>query len=175
MPVVGEFHGFFWDGVPGSTAGQPQPPGGPTRPGYPGWQVSVIAPSLFGVIGAWLDTRWAQVKWWLWFGRRVNALDRERRAVLLTVLDRLDSPAYPLAQAAVRQTATTLGFNRPEAWIQLSREIKASPGRAENQYRHLNACTLLNAASRAAGSTLSNPVQHLTVELAYTGFAAMGK
>lgn len=89
-----------------------------------------------------------------------------RMAVLLT------HPAYPAAQAAVRKTARTLGFNRPEAWQSLSRQMKASPGYAENIYRHMQACQWTKAA---AASTVSNPDCNLLVELAYQEFAARGE
>lgn len=103
---------------------------------------------------------------------RILALDPERRAVLDRSLDALESPAYAVAQQAVRTTATTLGFNRPEAWKDYNREIKSDPGRMENVYRHLRACHLLRDA---AGSTLTNPDQNLLVELAYHGFAQKGR
>lgn len=89
-----------------------------------------------------------------------------RTAVLLT------HPAYPAAQAAVRRTAQTLGFNRPEAWQGLSRQMKASPGQAENVYRHLQACVW---TKDTAPSTLTNPDCRLLVELAYHEFAARGE
>lgn len=73
-------------------------------------------------------------------------------------------PAYPFALEAVKKTATTLGFNRPEAWQGLSRHMKSSPGRAENVFRHMNACQLTR---ETAGSTLTNPDCNLLVELAY--------
>jgi hypothetical protein len=34
-------------------------------------------------------------------------------------------------------------FNRPEAWLDYSRAIKASPNLAENTFRHLRAMTLV--------------------------------
>ena len=77
-------------------------------------------------------------------------------------------PAYPIALHAVAETATTLGFNRPEAWQGLSRQMKASPGRAENTYRHMRVCELVRAQSP---STLSNPDCNLLVELAYHEWA----
>jgi len=76
----------------------------------------------------------------------------------------LNHPAYPHALEAVQKTATTLGFNRPEAWQGLSRHMKSSPGRAENVFRHLEACRLTR---ETAGSTLTNPDCNLLVELAY--------
>lgn len=84
----------------------------------------------------------------------------------------LNHPAYPVAQAAVRKTATTLGFNRPEAWQGLSRQMKASPGYAENIYRHMQACQWTKAE---APSTLTNPDCNLLVELAYHEFGLRGE
>lgn len=96
--------------------------------------------------------------------------------VVPDVLQQADSllhhPAYPFAQDAVRKTATTLGFNRPEAWQGLSRHMKSSPGRAENVFRHLEACRLTR---ETCGSTLTNPECNLLVELAYHDFALRGK
>jgi hypothetical protein len=91
-----------------------------------------------------------------------------RRAVVLTALDALEHPAFPLAQSAVKKTATTLGFNRPEAWKELSRELKGSAGHAENAFRHLEACRLVRA--NLMDSTVTNPEMHLIVELAYHAF-----
>jgi hypothetical protein len=84
----------------------------------------------------------------------------------------MNHPAYPFAQEAVRKTATTLGFNRPEAWQGLSRHMKASPGRAENVFRHMNACQIVR---NTAPSTLTNPDCNLLVELAYHDFAMKGQ
>jgi len=84
----------------------------------------------------------------------------------------LNHPAYPIAQQAVRKTATTLGFNRPEAWQGLSRQMKSSPGYAENIYRHMQACQWTKAE---APSTLTNPDCNLLVELAYHEFALRGE
>lgn len=171
MPTVGLFHSFYWNlsdtNVAPTIAG---------RGGYPLWQASVIAPSLFGAIGAWWDVQWARFQWWRRFGPRVHRLTREQRAIVLTVLDTLEAPAFAQARLAVRGTATTLGFNRPEAWKELSRSLKDSPGNAENTFRHLEACRRLKVWEQAAGgSTLTNPQRHLAVELGYVGFAFLGK
>jgi hypothetical protein len=103
---------------------------------------------------------------------RIRALDAERRAVLERSLTLLESTSFEHARQAVRQTATTLGFSRPEAWKDLSREVKASPGRTENMYRHLKAMHLFRDRD---GSTHTNPEQNLLTELAYSGFSLMGK
>ncbi len=167
MPTVGTFYTHFF-GFSSTTA---TPVTGFVA-GYPSWQASVIAPSLFGMIGAWIDTKVAQFHWWQALYRRFQALGPEKQAVLYAVMDLMERPTYAVAGQAVRKTATTLGFNEPGAWIHLSRAIKASPGRAENQYRHLNACTILtDAAKQNVCSTMTNPDLHLTVELAYRDFA----
>jgi hypothetical protein len=142
--------------------------------GYPGWQVTVIA-SLFGAIGD--QIRAALQKWrWVWsLVRRIRGLDRDRQLVILRTLDLVEHQNYPLAQSAVKQTATTLGFNRPEAWKPLSHALKRDAGRAENTFRHLNTVELLQIASRAAGSTLTNPELHFLSELAYQSYAIRGR
>lgn len=173
MPTVGPFHNLYWNDQPASTVVITPPGSG--KAGYPGWQSAVIAPSLFGAIGAVIDLWMERLRWALRLLRRVKGLDREQRLILERVLGSLESPAYPVARLAVRQTATTLGFNRPEAWKPLGTALKASPGRAENTFRHLNACTLLRDTLRAKGSTVTNPEMHLSVELAYQGFAAKGR
>ena len=160
-------HEFYWD--VSSTAVAPIAP--PPMGGYPLWQTSgvTLGFGLGGALSLW--ERAVDAVTWFWtLVRRSYRMDREQRAVVLTVLDGLSHPAYPVAQKAVRKTATTLGFNRPEAWKELSRELKGSQGHAENAFRHLEACRLLRANLMA--STVTNPECHLIVELAYHGFAA---
>lgn len=161
-------HALYWNFSDSNAA----PVITPGEGGYPLWQSSVIAPSLLGMLGAWLDTRLAQIRWLWRLLRRVRALDVERRGVLLAALAMLEDPAYGTARVCVRETATTLGFNRPEAWKEWSREIKADPGRAENAFRHLRSMSRLRTVHT---STLSNAQQNLVTELAYHGFAIMGK
>lgn len=92
----------------------------------------------------------------------------------LLVLERaLASHAYPLAAFAVRKTATTLGFNRPEAWKELGRAMKSDPGMAENQYRHMEAVRLVRV--NALAQPIGNPEANLVVEIAYQVFALKGK
>jgi len=162
MPTIGAFHTKYWEFSDTNAA-----PIHVGVTGYPLWQASVVVPSLFGIIGAWIDARVALVKWHWRLARRVHQLAPESKGVLLRALTALEDPRYPAARAAVRATATTLGFNRPEAWKPLSQHMKAEPGRAENVFRHLNACRLLR---ETAGSTLTNPEQNLLTELAYHGF-----
>lgn len=104
--------------------------------------------------------------------QRIQALDPERQAVLQRSLTLLESPHYVTAQKAVRETATTLGFDRPEAWKDLARHMKADLGRTQNVYRHLKAMSVLRAQSH---STFTNPEANFLTELAYQGFAAKGQ
>lgn len=142
------------------------------KPGYPAWQSSVIAPSGLGMIGAWLDTWLERWRWWKRFAPRVHRLNPERRAVLMRTLDLLESPAYGSARIAVRETSKILGFNKPDAWTHLKRELKDSPGQSENVMRHLEA---MRRVRLIYGSTLTNPTAHLVTELAYDGFTRFPK
>jgi hypothetical protein len=144
------------------------------RGGYPAWQVTVIA-SLFGAIGDWFSVTTSKWRWVWSLVRRIRGLDRDRQLVILRTLDIVEHTHFPLAQSAVKQTATTLGFNRPEAWKPLWHLLKADAGRAENTFRHLNTVELLQMASRATGSTLTNPELHFLSELAYQSFAIRGR
>lgn len=168
MPTIGLYHRFYWEFSDTKAAPVPIP----SKGGYPLWQAGVIAPSLLGMLGAWIDARWALLQWHWRLATRVHRLSRESKAVVLKTIDALEHPCYPHAQTAVRKTATTLGFNRPEAWGGLKRELKASPGRAENTFRRLNACSLLRDLSP---STLANWDQNLFVELAYHGYTVTRK
>lgn len=170
MPVVGEFHTKYWENS--DTAVTPVGVAPLVRQ-YPAWQRNVVIGSLFGGLAPFFEHAWDRLRWWFKAQPRVAQLDPEARLVLLKTLDALEHPAYPLARAAVRKTATTLGFNRPEAWKDLSRELKASAGHAENAFRHLEACRLTRA--NLINSTVTNPECNLIVELAYVGFATKGK
>jgi hypothetical protein len=145
------------------------PAASPFRGGYPPFQVSAVSLGI-GLGGAvifyervsdWLRWAWLMV-------RRSYRFNAEQRAIVLKTLDAIEHPAFPIAGKAVRKTATTLGFNRPEAWKELSRELKGSAGHAENAFRHLEACRLVRA--NLIDSTVTNPEMHLIVELAYQGF-----
>lgn len=169
MPVVGEFHTHYWENS--STAVTPVVLS--TVKQYPAWQSSFVVGSIFGGLVPWFERAW---NWLRWLGRshpRIMRLDPEARLVLLTTLTALEHPAMPLARASVRKTAVTLGFNRPEAWRDLSHTLKRSPGDAENTFRHLESCRLVRA--NLLNSTVTNPECHLIVELAYQGFAARGR
>jgi len=168
MPTVGLFHTNYWEF---SDTNFPHPSttvGG----GYPAWQAAVVTPSLFGILGAWIDARLALVKWHWRLATRVHGLSKESRAVVLRTLDTLESADYPKAQAAVRKTATTLGFMKEPNRSEVIKYMKATEGRIENVYRHLHACRTL---SETAGSTLANYQQQLFVELAYHGYTISRK
>lgn len=169
MPLQGEFHTFFWENSDTSVA-----PVRVTRGGYPVWQASVITLGFgFGGLLPWWERLIDRLGWfWLVFRRTVR-LDRERRLTVIKVIEALEHATYPTAQRSVRKTATTLGFNRPESWKELSRSLKSEPGQAENAFRHLEACRLVKV--NQVTSTLTNPQLHLMVELAYQGFGILGK
>ena len=145
-----------------------------SRGGYPGWQQTqqraVFLASVFGALQALYDRVRERLRLWWRLTLRIERLSLDRRALILYTLETIDRPAYVEAQHAVKATATTLGFNRPEAWKGLSHAIKRDPGQAENTFRHLNACEILDRESRAHGSTLSNPERHFLVELAYQDY-----
>jgi hypothetical protein len=218
MPVQSFGHGQYWEGVPSTVV--PDPPG-PSKGGYPGWQASVVAGSLFGPLAAWWSTRWAQAQWWWallkrigklppdlvedaiseaehprpvtpppvpppvpvvavpvpklrvkpsairgWWqlGARVDRLSPNQRDVIRYALGLVESEAFPHALVAVKETQRSLGFNKPAAWIPYSRMLKSNPKRAENLFRHVQACERTKAT---LPSTLSNPDMNLLVELAY--------
>ena len=169
-----------------------------TKGGYPAWQSSVILGSTFG----WCQILWERCTWWViwlrrlwrltikeraWLDARVDHLVRlseapeERRLILNAVEDLLDSVAYAEARGAVQETATTLGFNRPQAWVKLSHTLKDLSPWAENSWRHLNAMWLLEQRltelriADKAIPMLTNPERNLLIELAYSGFAAKPK
>ena len=171
MPLVGEFHAQYW------ALSDTLITGARPRGGYLVWQAApttVVIGVGFGGLTPWVERAWAWVTWWIGATWRVRRLDVEQRAVLTRVIGNLTRPQYRIAQCAVRGTATTLGFNRPEAWLLLGRALKASPGAAENTYRHLESCEQVSQMAREMGSTLTNPDLHLLVELAYHGFAVQG-
>ena len=157
-------HTFYWE--VSSTAGAP-PKANARFGGYPAWQSGVVMGSgwgaLFGLITDWLICLWVVFQGY-------RKLDPESRVVVQKTLTVMTHPAYPVARLAVRKTATTLGFNRPEAWKELSRELKSDPKHAENAFRHLEACRLVRA--NLLNSTVTNPELHLITELAYHGFGA---
>lgn len=174
MPTVATFHTHFWENTGVDAPPAPEPV---LVWGYPHWQRSVTVGSLFGGLTPWMERLEARIaQWWdrsRWVGRtiyRVSKLHGEHRAVFLRVLETLEDRDYPLARMAVRKTATTMRFNRPEAWKTLGDALKKSPGNQENTFRHLNAVHLLQ--ENAIDRELTNPEAHFLIELAYQGFAA---
>jgi hypothetical protein len=155
-------HTFYWE--VSSTVVAPPPTASATG-GYPAWQGGVVMGSGFGAIVAmvldWLSCL-------VTIMRGYYKLGTEDRAVVTRTMTYLAHPAYPVARLAVRKTSKTLGFNRPEAWKELSRELKSDPKHAENAFRHLEACRLVRA--NLLNSTVTNPELHLITELAYHGF-----
>jgi hypothetical protein len=168
MPTVGFFTRTYWEF---SDTVVPPPPS-TAAGGYPAWQAGVITPSLLGMIGAWIDTHWDLAKWHWRLAKRIHGLSKESRAVLVRTLDTLESPLYPKAQAAVRKTATTLGFQQDPVRAKVIAYMKSETGRVENIYRHLHA---RKGFEETAGSTLSNPTKNLFTELAYQGFTISQK
>jgi hypothetical protein len=107
--------------------------------------------------------------------RTLARLDPVQQGVIAKAIDALEHPGYHLAEVAVQQTATSPGFQRPEAWRSLSHLLKADQGRAENMYRHVKACEITRQLVRAEGSTLTNPQTNLMVELAYQAYTITGR
>lgn len=166
MPLQSWAHRFYWENSDTGTVMVSRMIGH-----YPAWQTAAVTlGTLFGGVLPFWERFWDRVRWFLKAQPRCARLDREQRQVLLKTLDALEHPAYPLARLSVKKTATTLGFNRPEAWKELSRELKGSACHAENAFRHLEACRLVRA--NLINSTVTNPECHLIVELAYQGFAS---
>lgn len=164
MPLIGEFHTFYWETSDTSVTPIVATPAG----GYPTWQSVTIGSGLGGLEPYYESAKDAIAWFWTLF-KRSRTLDKGGRAAVLRALDAVQHPAYPLAYAAVKKTATTLAFNRPESWTELSRGLKRDMGSAENTYRHLEACRLLK--SNLLNSSLTNPQTNLIVELAYQAYA----
>lgn len=166
MPVQSWAHSHYWS--PTSTAVAPVVPTS-GQPGYPLWQAGVVVlPSAFGAVSAWAAI-WLERLRILWrLASLMLGFSREQQAVVWRVVETVGSPAFPVARQAVTRTATTLGFNRPEAWGDLKAELKRDAGNAENMFRHLQTVNTLRL--NYTGSTLSNPTAHLLVELAYHAY-----
>jgi hypothetical protein len=165
MPVQSWAHSAYWADT--STAVTPVVPTS-GQPGYPLWQGSVVVGSGFGPLGELAATWWDRCKVLVAVARRLWGCSPMQRAVIWRTVDLVESPVFPVAVQAVQRTATTLGFNRQEAWGDLKAELKRSPGNAENTFRHLQTVNTLRL--NYTGSTLSNPTAHLVVELAYHGY-----
>lgn len=176
MPTIGPFHRFYWK----ARANTP-PPAGTWAPwGYPRWQTAprsgvMLSLAIWGVS---LDTirpvltqiRWVwrlvRVVWWI--------RDAERQAVLWRVIEQLASERWPHAQSAVRACAHTPKFHHADQWVEYGRALKANPGQAQNVFRHVKVVHALRGL-QDDGGPISNPDAHLLAELAYQGYAAMGR
>lgn len=185
MPLVGEFHGKFW-----RARANPLPtPGVSSDWLYPRFQAVILMSAFWMIPVQALEALWRQLRWYtrlaraLWWWRSVEAHERltqwiqrleasdwEQRAILDRVWLAFDPTVWPQARDRVRATATTPDFNQPIAWVEYSRAIKANTGQAQNVFRHLKVVHELRATT-----PLSNPEAHLLAELAYQGFAALGR
>ena len=165
MPVQSWAHSQYW--TDSSTVVTPVVPTS-GQPGYPLWQGSVVVGSGFGAVGEWAAIWWDRLRLLARVGRRMWGLSPMQRAVVFRTVDLVESPVFPVAVQAVQRTATHLGFNRPEAWGDLKAELKRDPGNAENTFRHLQTVNTLRL--NYTGSTMTNPIAHLVVELAYHGY-----
>jgi len=129
-----------------------------------------------GLLSAWWGGWKTWLASWLRLCRRIAALPDGRRIVLLHTLQVLESPIYPHAKRAVRETATTIGFRNPESWVAYSRAMKSDPKKAENIWRAVRARELTQGhwAATQPGSTLtklSNPQLAFLAEVAYQEYA----
>lgn len=197
MPVIGEFHDKFWR----AKANTPPPPGTNQVKGYPAWQSTIVAMSVFSppldraiwlMKAAWylLGSAWARACWMYWIAKAVwrwrswahqipgttwtatlDGLDLEQLAVLERVLSVLQGPQWTAARSKVRGCAQTMGFNQPDAWVEYSRLLKSNFGQAQNVMRHVKVVHEL----KMAYPEMSNPDAHLLAELGYQGFAAQGR
>lgn len=177
MPVVGEFHGKFWR----ARANIPPPPGAGNIWMYPCWQISVVAMTIFGPPLDLIRVYWrhvlacihvAQLLWryrvWVML---FDGWDAEQRAVVNRAIAVMNHPTWTEARQRVRACAETPKFHQPEQWLAYSRAVKANAGHAQNIWRHVRVVLEL----KAADPTLTNPDAHLIAELAYQGFAAIGR
>lgn len=180
MPVQSWGHAHYWRFDDGLVPPPPQPGTG----GYPAWQSTTVAGSLFGALQAW----WERLVWaWHWAARvrSLSAddqqwLDRhladlvacqaERRMVVTQVLKVLQSEHYPLARQSVRETAQILDFNTPTEWSKVGVRLRGRTNVAENTWRHLEAVSRFEAKLDTT-VTVTNPFKNLIVELGYQGYS----
>ena len=122
-----------------------------------GRPVAVKAPVARDVVPEW--------------GRRLEQLTADQRAVLERVASTVESPAWDDALARVAACSTTPKFHQPEQWVEYGRAIKKDRGQAQNVYRHVRVVHEL----KAAYPDLTNPEAHLLTELAYHARALRGR
>ena len=162
MPIGAWAHAQFWRMDAGDGGGPPVA-GASAEGGYVPWQATVIMGSIGGGCQAWWD-HWVRVWRLAW---RLHRLRDERAQVLERVLEIVEGDLYLHGRTAVRDVATTLGFNKPTAWGDLAHLLKSRPDLAENHWRHLYATMRLEAQ----GVTLSKPMLNLVAEVAFHGYA----
>lgn len=165
---------------------------------YAEWQSTIqrtvtLTMAIWGVPFEALGPIGAQLRWYwtlarrLWRWRapenqdkletwiaRLEEFDAEEVAILDRVLHAFAHPRWRDAQQAVRVCATTPKFHQPEQWVEYGRALKGNPGQAQNVFRHIRVVHVLRGLQDDAGP-LSNPDAHLLAELAYQGFAALGR
>lgn len=162
MPIGAWAHSHYWrfSNGPGVVLG-----GGGGNNGYVPWQTTPLLGSLFGGLQAWYER--VRDVWRLY--QRVKDFGPDRWAALERVCALLAAPEYDVARASVKDTALLLGFNKPEAWLSLKRDLQKRPDFTENLFRHVRAMRTLDEQQP---NTLSNPEKNLLIELAYHGYAA---
>lgn len=143
-------------------------------PGYPAWEAAPMSQVLgFGFGGAVpLLEKWGASLQWFWrLLRIVLTWDRPRRRALEKAIETLNHDLYKHALLAVKMTAHEPGMNGPAAWKSLAHKLNTRSTWAENQWRHLHACSELERMIRADGSTISNSDRAVMVEIAYQSMA----
>ena len=172
MPVIGEFHGFFWK----SKAGAPPVVAQRSPWMYPQWQ-SVVNTMSMAIW--WVPIEWTPLKRWLvrcwsliatlW---RVQPWTQtgEQLAVMNRVIGLVGDPAFLSARAQVRACAQLASFQQPAEWLEFGRALKGDKGQAQNVFRHLWAVRELQKVA-----PVPNHDAHLLIELAYHGFQVTGR
>lgn len=186
MPTIGLFSQQYWNGNRHTNV--VIPPLGVTGGGYPLWQ-SAVSMAIWGPPLDLLRVYWARLRWaWLvlrllwaapdddrdWLVSWVRSLPSytaRERYVFDELRGLMASDTWPKAQLAVAQTATTLGFNEPKFWKGLSTMVHATPGKAAQHFRHLEALKNL----QALGVSLSSHQMNLVIEAAYHDFTQIPK
>jgi hypothetical protein len=161
MPTYA-FHARYWNNT--STAVTPVVV---SQGGYPPWQRAPHGFYIGSVIGA-SQAIWDQIGWLIALAKALHRARPAQRRAIDRAIEATTHPLFHVAQSHVAATAKTLGFNKPHAWRDLSRELHASPNDAENTFRHLR---VVHALKAHGGSTLTNPDAHLIAELAYQAYA----
>jgi hypothetical protein len=165
---------------------------------YSEWQSTIqrsvtLTMAIWGVPFDVLGPVWAQLRWYwtlarrLWHWRapanqdrlemwiaRLEELEPAQIAALERAVTVMTGPHWAEARRAVQVCATTPKFHQPEQWVEYGRALKGNPGQAQNVFRHVKVVQALRGLQDGAAA-LSNPDAHLLAELAYQGFAALGR